>query len=892
MTTTITTTTTVAEQLKEVKETYERQRRTSASDASVYDRVAELETALKRERSEKERALDALIYSVGKVRAAKQLGIVSSTSNRVHANGPSPRAGGNAARRAVLGESKYLLSARRKVAKLRQECDTSHINEKKHALSSMKIMEWTKDRVIAAREESDGDAESGSPVMRELDYDEQDIVAFVPPKDIARRELEDESDEGDHIVLSFALAMPVSPKWNESVKKALIVIVLHIRRGDDKSTWFEIGRTEPRPCLWPANDKYVLHFLRSVALSVPSDVNVVARTMIRATICDVGEIAECFGALPRMRRLGTASIMVQDIRRARHMTTQVSVVPVASPTDSSMMPEKDDDETVAVTKRSGAILQLTMHSCSWPLLKTPKMVTPVQRVTYVLPQRSNHFFHVSEHLYEAPMTVLIPCQLLGLYILRISGTLSFLRQKLDGAAKRDERLEKAFEMQMNLLEDYKAAAKDLVVLGDSWFKSYKRRSECDSTRFVPNNCFGIDVRVQDGDCVTTYSTITFAAPAIGAAVPIPNECIRDVKDIAEKQSCGLRTFGKKMRAYSKRASKFAKLGRKVPQDLSDKMTALSHASARRRDIVFAHILCVAISSFRQTVRAFGHSGVFWRQVRPAGFLLHVESLLTTYAYENAQLEDVWDAMEMLRSVSIRVIPTSPRDMPVRILFRRRHYIVELVVPEELRDGHISNEAYGKPIKIVPVLITQGVDEMETYAHRFETSKLQDAINKMSIKRLSAYVRDVSNNVDARVDVNRISELLETLIDTAARTWSSRAPRDHDDDALDVERRKNVDLLLLSARISRELRGGRATVCSEGCGRTSMSVTLEQAILLRLKHGLHDEAFYDVLRTIRTCGIQRTNVSKNTGSRMYKLSSLQRALLPSLLRPPMGTFFSG
>jgi hypothetical protein len=254
---------------------------------------------------------------------------------------------------------------------------------------------------------------------------------------------------------------------------------------------------------------------------------------------------------------------------------------------------------------------------------------------------------------------------------------------------------------------------------------------------------------------------------------------------------------------------------------------------------------------------------------------------------------------MLRNVSVRITQNPPGAgrMPLRILFRRRQYVVEFSLADHIR-GTIPSDAYGTSVRLIPILITQGVDEMQSFAYRFNTEELQRNINEISLRILEQYADNVSSNVDTRLDTVLIKRLMKTL----KVSMMKRRDRDDDNEEFDnddedniddmeaLSKRKNVDALLLSSQIVRELRGGRITTCAEGVGRSSMAITLEHSILLRLKHQLRDDVFYDSLRTIRTAGVQRSNAIKNSGSSMYPMSALQRALLPNLLKPPLGTYF--
>ena len=126
---------------------------------------------------------------------------------------------------------------------------------------------------------------------------------------------------------------------------------------------------------------------------------------------------------------------------------------------------------------SGWYSRFENHACSWDLL-TSKSNHTIGRATFSMPMKSRGYVHVAQHAFEAPFTALIPMQLLGLYILRIGGTLSFLRQKITASPTPDSRLSDALKVQMSLLEEYKKAASELVGFGNAHFKSYRRRSDC------------------------------------------------------------------------------------------------------------------------------------------------------------------------------------------------------------------------------------------------------------------------------------------------------------------------------------------------------------------------------------------------------------------------------
>ena len=620
----------------------------SNDDNETNTHLENLQRKLQKERVEKERAFDALISLVGNDEVAKRLNIMSVNKKK------SPR------KNSPKSEG-YLRHMGKQVLHLRHQLQESRDQEKEHTLRSMRIMEWANNeimkddnKILDEDDSEDEEEEELNQVERQLEFeDEVDIlINDVPAKDVTKRRLELERENDDHGVVSFSLSVPIRENEDTSSNQAVVVVVLHEKRD---SGWLELGRSEPRTCLWPTTKRTVISFLRTIPVSSQSESKIPKR--LRASVYDVGESAECFGPLKQLTLLGTAVVTDKILRESPRMSAQRSLVPpvqVVEEEEKKMKEEKQKNKTRTTEACPGGILEFENHACSWDLLRTSKSNHTIGRATFSMPIKSRGYVHVSQHAFEAPFTALVPMQLLGLYILRIGGTISFLRQKISASATPDSRLAAALKMQMSLLEEYKKAAAEIVGFGNAHFKSYKRRSDCSAIRFVPNNVQCLEMRAQIGDWHAVYPSLSFAAPAIASCVPLPESCCDAHNTPEQKFRFGLLSFGKLMKKYTQRVSKYVSTNTSVPSTLAEKMTMLSNASARRRDIAFSHILTIAISSFHHTVRNFGHSQVFWRQVRTAGFLVHFESLLSSYAHEHAQIEDLYDAVKMLQNVSVRV----------------------------------------------------------------------------------------------------------------------------------------------------------------------------------------------------------------------------------------------
>ena len=102
--------------------------------------------------------------------------------------------------------------------------------------------------------------------------------------------------------------------------------------------------------------------------------------------------------------------------------------------------------------------------------------------------------------------------------------------------------------------------------------------------------------------------------------------------------------------------------------------------------------------------------------------------------------------------------------------------------------------------------------------------------------------------------------------------------------------KNTDVISLSERLVRALRGGRITSCKSGKDRTSMAVTAEQARLLHERHAVSEAEASELLDAMRSHGVRWLNMRKNVGQLgQYAFNWIQQRLLPEGYRAPKGTY---
>jgi len=99
-----------------------------------------------------------------------------------------------------------------------------------------------------------------------------------------------------------------------------------------------------------------------------------------------------------------------------------------------------------------------------------------------------------------------------------------------------------------------------------------------------------------------------------------------------------------------------------------------------------------------------------------------------------------------------------------------------------------------------------------------------------------------------------------------------------------QNRRHHQLLTTVADFCRYISGGRITSCKSAKDRTGMSVTLEQSRILVDFHRFPVSKIPTVANAMRSMGVRKYNVIKNTGKEKYAFNSFQKALLPKAYRP--------
>lgn len=355
---------------------------------------------------------------------------------------------------------------------------------------------------------------------------------------------------------------------------------------------------------------------------------------------------------------------------------------------------------------------------------------------------------------------------------------------------------------------------------------------------------------------------------------------------------------------------------------------------RRLEVAFCQAMSALVTCFQQTLYSHIHDDVefgshrmqvrgldYLEMISQVGFLFSVESLLSTYSNEAGMLGDMDAAVKELARVLIKLRPVqTPREAEFRVSVTSGPLGIVIELPIIVCDSNdypdrnmhrvpgqdaftgavycplTSSEqidrakrVFRKTISVKTVLFSQGMNEMQTVANTVGKDSLQREINAENMEVLEKYFNTFeqwckkrSRNSDRSTrpvspaytagDWNRLHTLMDRLKTNIQLSGRS----------------KRMGILSLSSLIARSIGGGRMTCCKSAKDRTAMSITLEEANLLVLSHGLNSDERDMLTSLLRTHGVRRENARKNIGKAQYCFSALQNYMLPEDYKCPPGT----
>ncbi|KAF0690269.1 Aste57867_18343 [Aphanomyces stellatus] len=337
-------------------------------------------------------------------------------------------------------------------------------------------------------------------------------------------------------------------------------------------------------------------------------------------------------------------------------------------------------------------------------------------------------------------------------------------------------------------------------------------------------------------------------------------------------------------------------------DLEEEMMKVLPTFDRTKHVyVYRKILCVS-QSLSALVTAFmaqfelcinddsSRGNLILKQWAAIGFLFQWESLVSSQGKEFVMLNDCWIAIKTLGRFFFKIVKEiAPGHGSIYMLTRedQKGYVLHVPVPARVFDALPGPLQQGQHIAVVPIVFSQGINEMQTLANMTKSTdvELQHKINILCAKTLETYVTafvEMESGLRMHHDSAAIRAMLETLKMLLAEETMQKA-------------KKNYRLLLVASDIVRLLNGGRVTFCKSGKDRTAMAVTLEQT---RMVHGTSSEKMdiYDTIKPIanvmREFGVRIRVAEKNVGRPRYTFNGLQRKMLPKMYRPPLRSIQGG
>ncbi|KAG7488602.1 hypothetical protein MATL_G00035560 [Megalops atlanticus] len=339
----------------------------------------------------------------------------------------------------------------------------------------------------------------------------------------------------------------------------------------------------------------------------------------------------------------------------------------------------------------------------------------------------------------------------------------------------------------------------------------------------------------------------------------------------------------------------------------------------RRDMVFCQSLVAVVCAFSEHLLAVlnqtqstakegeteaQEANRRWlEQIASAGLLFHFQSLLSpNLTDEQAMLEDTQVALIDLERVTFyfRQFEGEPlvANMPIsyqvegtrqalKVCFHLESFYFQLL-PQRLRNGG--------GFKIYPVLFTQALESMEGYYYRDNVSveEYQAQINAASLekvkqyyKRLRAFYLDKSNlppsSTPKAALIDKLMRPLNALDELYRLMESFISSRRTAACQFTACGASGVGLLSVASELCNRLGACHIVMCNSGVHRCTLSVTLEQAILLARSHGLPPRCIMQATDVMRKQGARVQNSAKNLGVRDRTPSSVPR--LYKLCQPP-------
>eukprot|EP00462_Mataza_sp_D1_P023711 CAMPEP_0175127238 /NCGR_PEP_ID=MMETSP0087-20121206/4285_1 /TAXON_ID=136419 /ORGANISM="Unknown Unknown, Strain D1" /LENGTH=1482 /DNA_ID=CAMNT_0016409213 /DNA_START=48 /DNA_END=4496 /DNA_ORIENTATION=+ len=337
----------------------------------------------------------------------------------------------------------------------------------------------------------------------------------------------------------------------------------------------------------------------------------------------------------------------------------------------------------------------------------------------------------------------------------------------------------------------------------------------------------------------------------------------------------------------------------------------------RKEVVSTQAFAAILTSFcAHLTRNIDNEQVL-TGIAECGFLVQVESLLSSIGNENGMIMDKVYATRSLKNVQFALVCQTadgelPAGLPDPILASNLFPTFDpsyKAKPPTMPSYPLPTKSL---IKITPLIFSRGVNEQQWLANQRDKIKfvvdkdLHTRINEQSLAELRAYFNDykvkISHNQNSLPPDKRDTTFFTTLFPTIEEelTRLSKAV----DDSKDRYDNNDLSVLSLTNALVRKIGGSRIVCCKSAKDRTSMSTTLQQVQHLvdihqvkysgRESRGVdssvnaEDSSKKNLLNFLRTYGLRRDNVIMNTGKPYFAFNATQTKFLPRDFKPPPST----
>lgn len=252
-----------------------------------------------------------------------------------------------------------------------------------------------------------------------------------------------------------------------------------------------------------------------------------------------------------------------------------------------------------------------------------------------------------------------------------------------------------------------------------------------------------------------------------------------------------------------------------------------------------------------------------------GILVQFESLLSCGTNESIKLADHMFAIKYLENVHIHLPnKTSPLELNAS-LFQidfTKNGIHFYLYTNTTQNSLLS-------IRLVPILINVGINELAISSHLLGTSELQTLTINETYLNLNRYFKTSENNLSEtkRYEISSCLTRYRSLLTSSGFNL--------------FEKSRPTEFLQLTSQITRLLDGIRITNCKSGKDRTAMSISLEQCRLLKQYYHLSDNLFQEMLDQLRRNGTRIHIAFKNVGRAKYAFNKIRLNLLPKFYKCP-------